>query len=85
MAVASIYLFSDGKCNAVEFIEDDCLSFNNDGTVHYVCFIEGNQSIQLSPASFSAAELLERIPYYLVDELDAYLLDESGNYLIAII
>ena len=81
----NIYLYHNGECKAGEFIEDDSKSFNNDGTVHYIQFIEGNSSIELSPTAFYVAELLERITVYLTDESDVYLLDESDKYLTTII
>lgn len=80
-----IRLYFDGKCKAGEFIEDDSMSFNNDGTLHYIQFIEGNSAIKLSPTAFYASELLERVIAYLTDELDAYLIDENGNRLTTII
>lgn len=62
----TIYLYSNGECRAGEFIEDDIMSFNDDGTVHYVQFVES---------------LVGNI-VYLTDELGNKLTDESGNYLI---
>ena len=83
--ITDIYLYYDGECKAGEFIEDDSMSFNNDGTVHYVQFIEGNSSISLDSTAFYVAELLERVVMRLTDESDVYLVDESGNYLTTII
>lgn len=81
----NICLYASGECKAGEFIEDDCMSFNNDGTVHYVKLIEGGESIKLDSYAFYAAELLERVVAYLTDESDVCLTDESGNYLTTII
>ena len=81
----NIHLYHSGECKAGEFIEDDSMSFNNDGTVHYVQFIEGASSLELSPIAFYVAELLERGTVYLTDESDVYLTDEYGNRLTAII
>lgn len=83
--IAYIYLYYNGECKAGEFIEDDSMSFNNDGTVHYVQFIEGNSCIGLDSTAFYVAELLERGFVYLTDEADTYLVDESGNNLTTII
>lgn len=83
--ITDICLYYNGECKAGEFIEDDSMSFNNDGTIHYVQFIEGANAIGLSPTAFYAAELLERVIVYLVDESDAQLVDESENYLTTII
>ena len=83
--VTDIYLYLNGTCKASEFVEDDYCSFNNDGTVHYFQFIEGNPSINFNSTAFYATEFLERITTYLVDEEDAYLTDEYNNYLTAII
>lgn len=83
--VTDIYLYYNGECKAAEFIEDDCCSFNNDGTVHYVQFIEGSPTLALNSTGFYVAELLERIIMNLTDESDMYLVDESDNYLTAII
>lgn len=83
--VTDIYLYYDGKCKAAEFIEEDNCSFNNDGTIHYVQFIEGNTALALSSTGFYVTELLERTIMNLTDELDMYLVDESGNYLTATI
>lgn len=83
--IADIYLYYNGECKAGEFIEDDSMSFNNDGTVHYVQFIEGNSCIGLDRTAFYVAELLERVFVRLTDESDNYLTDESGNYLTSII
>ena len=85
METTSICLYVNGECRATEFIEDDSLYFNNDGTIHYVQFIEGETSIKLSPNAFYVAELAERIIVNLTDELDSQLTDEYGNYLTAII
>ena len=81
----SIYLYNNGDCKAGEFIEDEFTGFHNDGTVHYVEFIEGSPSIKFDNTAFYASELLERISVYLTDESDAYLTDELENYLTAII
>lgn len=81
----SIYLYADGTCRAGEFIEDELFILNGDGTVHYVQFVEGNNSINFTPTAFYAAEFLEREVMYLTDELDVYLTDESENRLITII
>ena len=83
--ITDIYLYYNGMCKAGEFIEDDSTSFNNDGTVHYVQFIEGNSAISLDSTAFYVAELLERVVTRLTDESDVYLVDESGNYLTTII
>lgn len=83
--MTDICLYVTGECKAAEFIEDDSCSFNSDGTVHYIQFIEGNQSIGLNSTAFYAKELLERIFVYLTDELDVYLTDESGNDLTTIL
>lgn len=83
--IRDIYLYITGECKAREFIEDDSMSFNNDGTVHYVQFIEGSSSIGLDLTAFYAKEFLERIVVYLTDESDVLLVDESGNYLTTII
>lgn len=81
----NILLYYNGECKANEFIEDESMSFNSDGTVHYVEFIEGSKSIKINHNAFYVAELLERVTVYLVDETDDYLTDESGNYLTTII
>lgn len=81
----NILLYANGECKAGEFIEGEHCSFNNDGTVHYVQFIEGKSSIYLNSTAFYVRELLERTTVYLTNELDEYLVDESGNYLTAII
>jgi len=81
----SIYLYANGECKAGEFIEDDYFGFNNDGTIHYVQFIEGAPSIYLDSTAFYATEFLERVVAYLTDESDVYLIDESGNSLTTII
>ena len=83
--ITDIYLYYNGECKAGEFIEDDSMSFNNDGTVHYIQFIEGNSRIGLDRTAFYVAELLERVFVNLTDEEDNYLIDESGNYLTSII
>ena len=83
--ITNIRLYVSGECNASEFIEGDSFGFYNDGTVHYVQFIEGGSSIKLTPNAFYTAELLERAVMYLTDESDVYLTDESGNYLTTII
>ena len=81
----NIFLYANGSCKAGEFIEDEYFSFNNDGTIHYVQFIEGDTSIYLERTGFHAKEFLERVSVYLTDESDVYLVDESGNYLTTII
>lgn len=81
----SIYLYTDGRCRAGEFIEDDYYCFKNDGTVHYSQFIESDSSMQFSSTAFYATEFLERVVMYLTDETDIYLTDEFGNRLTAII
>ena len=81
----NISLYANGECKAGEFIEDDYCSFNNDGTVHYVQFIEGSKSIKLDKTAFYASELLERIVVYLTDESDVLLTDESDNCLTSIV
>lgn len=83
--ITDIYLYFNGECKAGEFIEDDSIKFSNDGTVHYIEFIEGNASIKLSPTALYASEFLERIVAYLMDESDVYLTDESGDCLTTII
>ncbi len=80
-----ICLYATGECKASEFIEGDYFGFKNDGTVHYVTFIEGSSSIHLDSNAFYATEFLERVVMYLIDESDSYLIDESGNYLTTII
>lgn len=85
MANTSIYLYANGECRAEEFIEDDCRSFNNDGTVHYFEFIEGSLSIKFEKDAFYASELVERVVVNLTNELDELLTDESDNYLSAIV
>ena len=80
-----IVLYLNGNCKAGEFIEEEYCSFNNDGTVHYVQFIEGNSSISFNSTAFYAKEFLERTVSYLTDEFDAYLTDENGNRLTTII
>lgn len=82
---SDIYLYYNGNCKAEEFIEDDSASFNNDGTIHYVQFVEGNPFIELDQTAFYVAELLERTIVSLIDEYENYLVDESGNYLTTII
>ena len=79
----NISLYGTGECKAGEFIEDDYCRFNNDGTVHYVRFIESGTSIYLDKTAFYAKELLERVVVNLTDESDICLTDESGNYLTA--
>jgi uncharacterized repeat protein (TIGR02543 family) len=81
----NISLYANGDCKAGEFIEDDSYSFNSDGTVHYVQFIEGSKFIKFDKTAFYASELLERVVAYLTDESDTYLTDESGNRLTTII
>ena len=81
----NIYLYTNGDCKAGEFIEDDCFSFNSDGTVHYVQFIEGSPSVYMNSTAFYASELLERVVAHLTDESGVYLTDEYGNYLTAVI
>lgn len=60
-----IYLYANGKCRAGEFIEDDVMSFNSDGTVHYVQFVES----------------LVGNTIYLMDEFGNSLVDEYNNNL----
>lgn len=79
--ITDIYLYYNGECKAGEFIEDEFMSFNNDGTVHYVQFIEGASAIGMNRNAFYVSELLERVVMHLTDESDVYLIDESGNYL----
>ena len=85
--LTSIYLYASGECKAGEFIEDDSPRFSNDGTIHYVQFVESSernipkQLIGLDSTAFYAREFLERIVVRLVDESGIYLTDESGNYL----
>ena len=81
----NIFLYANGECKAGEFIEDDYFGFDNDGTVHYIQFIEGSPTIKLDSTAFYATEFLERVVVYLTDELDVNLIDESGNYLTTII
>lgn len=81
----SICLCTNGECRAIEFVEEDKLCFNNDGSVHYVQFIEGDSSIRMDATAFYAKELLERFIIYLTDESDVYLVDELGNRLTALI
>lgn len=80
-----IILYLNGNCKAGEFIEEDYCSFNNDGTIHYVQFIEGNPSISFNSTAFYAKEFLERVVAYLTDESDVYLTDENDNRLTTII
>lgn len=63
-----IYIYFNGECKAGEFIEDDTMSFNNDGTVHYVQFIES----------------LEPYVVNLTDESWENLTDELDNNLTTI-
>lgn len=81
----SIFLYTNGECKADEFIEGDYFGFNNDGTVHYIQFIEGSPKIKLDSTAFYAKELLERGIVYLTDESDIYLVDEFGNQLTSIL
>ena len=83
--LVDIYLYFGGDCKAAEFIEDNVCSFNNNGTVHYIEFIEGNSSISFDSTAFYVKELLERVVVHLTDESDIYLTDELDNDLIAII
>ena len=83
--MTNILLYATGECKASEFIEDDRFCFSNDGTVHYVQFIEGSPSIMFNSDALYISELLERVVVYLTDESDANLIDESGNNLTAII
>ena len=83
--ITDIYLYYRGECKAGEFIEDDSMSFNKDGTVHYVQFVEGNPSISMNRNAFYVLELLERGVAYLTDESDIYLTDEYGNRLTTIV
>ena len=85
MKTTSICLYANGECKATEFLENDYYRLNNDGTVHYVQFIEGSTSIKLDKDAFYAMELLERSIFNLADESDVRLTDELGNYLTAII
>lgn len=85
MKPTSICLYTNGECRANEFLEEDNYRFVNDGTVHYVQFIEGSTSIKLDKDAFYAMELLERSIFNLTDESDVLLIDELGNYLTAII
>lgn len=85
MATSSICLFANGDCKANEFIEDNKFSLNNDGTIHYIKFIENNESIQFSPDALYVDELLERIIMHLTDENDVSLVDEFGNCLTILI
>lgn len=85
METTGICLYANGECRATEFLENDYYRFNNDGTVHYVQFIEGGTSIKLDKAAFYAMEFIERSIFNLVDESDVLLKDELGNYLTAII
>lgn len=85
METTSICLYANGECRATEFSENNYCRFNNDGTVHYVQFIEGSTSIKLDKAAFYAMEFIERSIFNLTDESDVLLKDELGNYLTAII
>lgn len=85
MKTTSICLYANGECKANEFLENDYCRFINDGTVHYVQFIEGDTSIKLDKDAFYAMELIERSIFNLTDESDVLLIDELGNYLTAII
>lgn len=83
--IKNIYLYYDGHCKAGEFIEGESCGFKDNGTVHYVQFIEGSPKIKLDSTAFYAYELLERTVVRLTDESDKYLKDELGNYLTTII
>ena len=85
METTSICLYANGECRAREFIEENNLYFSDDGSIHYVNFAEGSASIKLAPEAFYATEFSERYVVRLTDELDAYLIDEYGNYLTTII
>lgn len=85
MKTTSICLYANGECKATEFLENDYRRFDNDGTVHYVQFIEGDISIKLDKAAFYATELIERSIFNLTDESYVPLKDELGNYLTTII
>ncbi len=84
-SINEISLYFNGECKAGEFIEDGTMSFNDDGTVHYIQFIEGYPSISLDPTAFYVSELLERGVVYLINESGEYLTDELGNRLTTII
>ena len=81
----NIFLYTNGECKASEFVEDDFMCIKNDGTVHYIEFIEGSPSIIFDSTALYVSELLERTVTYLTDESDMYLIDESENYLTTII
>lgn len=85
MTNTNIYLCNNGECRAKEFIEDNYRKINNDGTVHYVEFIEGYPSIKLDKSAFYVFELLERSVVYLTNESDELLIDEFNNYLTTIV
>lgn len=56
-----IYLYKTGICKAGEFIEDDYRFIKNDGTVHYVQFVEGEPSIRFGKDALYATEFIERV------------------------
>ena len=83
--MSSILLYKTGECKSEEFIEDDSFYIGKDGTIHYASFVEGESSIYLDKNAIYAKEFIERMLAYLTDESDDILVDESGNYLIAIV
>lgn len=83
--MTSIILYKNGECKSEEFIEDNYCILKNDGTVHYVEFIEGDTPICFKKDGLYAFELLERSLVYITNESDLALTDEFGNYLTAII
>ena len=85
--INDIYIYANGGWKSREFVEDDnCLNlkFVDDGTVHYVEFIE-NSSMHLNSSELCVTELIERTIVHLTDESDIDLIDESENYLTALI
>lgn len=83
--MTSIILYTNGECKSEEFIEDNYCAFKNDGTIHYVEFIEGDTPICLKKDGLYTFELLERSLVCLTNEYDLALTDEFGNCLTAII
>ena len=85
----NIFIYPRGEWKSREFIEIEenesyNLSFVNDGTVHCIEFIEGNE-MYLNSNALYVTELLERTITQLTDETDVYLTDELDNYLTTLI
>lgn len=74
---------TNGICVAREFVEDDdFIGFKNDGSIHCSEFIESDE-IKLNGNNFYFTEITEIYNHvYLIDELDNFLADELGNYLL---